>query len=212
MLSRAMLPTLLAGAAAHSNLIRPKPRNAIDSELPEWHGGKAPYVWLPGGGGQAPYPPGAANSYFPCACKNGTDVCDVAQTCLWMSVGCSIGCKECDGGSQGGANPNGKDRCGSGMTSTIDPKYRTLNRHTTPGSDEDWTRWNPWRAPGNAPVYDACGRAGGGPKPTGGHGEYTDTKYAKFGDMGSQLPHYPSGTVWEARHVTRTFLFRILLL
>ena len=66
-----------------------------------------------------------------------------------------------DGGAAGGANPNGKDRCGSGMNATInDPKYRTLNRNITAFSDEDWTRWNPWRAPGSAPVYDACGMAG----------------------------------------------------
>merc|ERR1712216_268934 len=96
----------VALASAHSSLIKPKPRNAIDSELPEWHGGKSPYVWQPHGN-------------VPCACRNGTDVCDSAQTCLWMSVGCTIGCKECDGGSQGGANPNGKDRCGSGMKATI---------------------------------------------------------------------------------------------
>ena len=94
----------IAVVAAHSNLIYPKPRNAIDSLLPEWSGGKSPYVWQPYG---AP----------PCGCTNGTDgsTCDSAQTCLWFSVGCSIGCKECDGGDTGGANPNVKDRCNSGM-------------------------------------------------------------------------------------------------
>ena len=66
-------------------------------------------------------------------------------------------------------------------------------------SAEDWTRWNPWRAPGNAPVYDPCGRAGGAGHPTPGHGEFTNTTYAKFGDLGSKvLPKYPTGTVWEA--------------
>jgi len=29
------------------------------------------------------------------------------------------------------------------------------------GTDADWTKFNPWRAPGSAPVYDPCGRAGG---------------------------------------------------
>jgi len=197
---RCVLPLLVASAAAHNMLITPKPRNAIDSELPEWSGGKAPYVWLPGGGGRAPYKPGGPNpGYFPCACRNGTETCDVAQTCLWMSVGCTIGCKECDGGSQGGANPNAKDRCGSGMKATInDPKFRTLNRNVTAGSAEDWTRFNPWRAPGNAPVFDPCGRAGGAARPTPGHGEFTNTTYAKFGDLGSKLPTYPTGTVWAA--------------
>jgi len=193
MVGHSLLLVLFARAAAHSSLIRPKPRNAIDSELPEWRDGKAPYVWQPHGD-------------IPCACRNDTEVCDVAQTCLWMSVGCTIGCKECDGGSKGGANPNGKDRCGSGMNATInDPKYRTLNRHIPSGSAEDWTRFNPWRAPGNAPVYDACGRAGGGPAPTPGHGEFTNTTYAQFGDLGSKvLPKYPTGTVWEVGAAVRT--------
>mmetsp|Transcript_26165 Transcript_26165/g.43282 ORF Transcript_26165/g.43282 Transcript_26165/m.43282 type:complete len:369 (+) Transcript_26165:58-1164(+) len=188
-----LLALFISPGAAHSSLIRPKPRNAIDSELPEWHGGKAPYVWEPHGN-------------VPCACRNGTDVCDAAQTCLWMSVGCTIGCKECDGGSKGGANPNGKDRCGSGMNATInDPKYRTLNRNVTAGSAEDWTRFNPWRAPGNAPVFDPCGRAGGASHPTPGHGEFTNTTFAKFGDLGSKvLPKYPTGTVWAAGSTVET--------
>ena len=58
-----------AGAAAHSNLIYPKPRNAIDSLLPEWSGGNAPYKWQPHGDS-------------PCACTNGTEPCESAQTCL----------------------------------------------------------------------------------------------------------------------------------
>lgn len=187
-----LLSLFLALVHGHSMMIKPKPRNAIDSELPEWSKGKAPYVWEP-------------NGDPPCACRNGTEPCESAQTCLWMSVGCTIGCKECDGGSAGGANPNGKDRCGSGKKATInDPKYRTLNRNVTAGSAEDWTRFNPWRAPGNAPVYDPCGRAGGASHPTPGHGEFTNTTYAKFGDMGSTLPRYPTGTVWAAGSAVET--------
>merc|ERR1712216_299079 len=182
----------VALASAHSSLIKPKPRNAIDSELPEWHGGKAPYVWQPHGN-------------VPCACRNGTDVCDSAQTCLWMSVGGTIGCKECDGGSKGGANPNGKDRCGSGMKATINnPLHRTINRDAVAFSEDDWTRWNPWRAPGNAPVYDSCGRAGGGPHVTGGEGVYTTTKFAKVGDFGSKLPKLSSGVVWKTGSTVET--------
>jgi len=193
MIQPCLLLSLFATPDAHSNLIRPKPRNAIDSELPEWHGGNAPYMWQP-------------NNHTPCVCRNGTDVCDSAQTCLWMSVGCTIGCKECDGGDKGGANPNGQDRCGSGMNATINlAQYRTINRDAEAGSDADWTKFNPWRAPGNAPVYDPCGRAGGGPHSTGGHGEFTDTKYAKFGDLGSKvLPKYPTGTVWKAGSTVET--------
>jgi len=188
---------ILGSAAAHSNLIYPKPRNAIDSLLPEWQGGKAPAVahWLPP---QAP-------PQLPCACANDTEICESAQTCLWFTVGTTIGCSVPDGGTQGGANPNNKDRCGSGMNATNNKKeHRTVNRDAVAFSDEDWTRWNPWRAPGNAPVYDPCGRASGGPKVTGGEGVYTTTKYAKVGDMGSQLPKLDSGVVWKAGSTVET--------
>jgi hypothetical protein len=86
-----------------------------------------------------------------------------------------------------------------------DPKHRTFNRDVEAGSEEDWTRFNPWRAPGNAPVFDPCGRASGSYKKTAGKGEFTDTKYAKLGDLGSQvLPKYDTGTVWEAGSTVET--------
>jgi hypothetical protein len=160
--------------------------------LPEWSNGSAPYVWQPYGDP-------------PCACTNGTSACESAQTCLWFSVGCSIGCKECDGGEGGFANPNIKDRCGSGKKATVnDPLYRTINRDAEAFSEDDWTRFNPWRAPGSAPVYDPCGRASGGPHATSGHGEFTNTKFANIGDMGSKLPKMPSGAVWEVGSVVET--------
>jgi len=196
-----MLRTVLLGAcvllvAAHSNLIRPKPRNAIDSLLPAWKNGTSPYVWQPGG-------------KPPCGCTNGTSVCESAQTCLWFSVGCSIGCDTCDGGTQGASNPSNKDRC-PGVNpdkkkATInDPRHRTINVDAPAGSAADWSRFNPWRAPGSAPVYDPCGRASGGPHATSGHGEFTNTTYAHMGMMGSKLPKYPSGTVWKAGSVVET--------
>ena len=182
-----------------SNLIHPKPRNAVDSNLPQWHGGLSPDKWQPYGDN-------------PCACRNGSDVCDVGQTCLWMSVGCSIGCKTCDGGTidgkSVGTNPNALDRCEGGAKPTNnDPLHRTFNRNCTGdciGTRDDFTRYNPWRAPGSAPVYDSCGRAGGGPHPTGGHGEYINTSNAQFGDMGSNLPYLDSGVVWEAGSTVET--------
>ena len=97
---------------------------------------------------------GIGNDGTPCACRNGTDVCAPAQTCLWFSVGCTIGCKECDGGDKGPSNPNKEDRCGSGMKATNnDPKSRTVNRAAEAGSNADWTKFNPWRAPGGSSVW-----------------------------------------------------------
>jgi len=197
-----VLAAVLTVAAGHSTLISPRPRNAIDSADPRWQGGKgSPDIWQSGLGpemGQA------------CACRNGSDVCNMGQTCLWMSVGCSIGCKECDGGQggHGGTNPNSQDRCNSGMRATVNnPLHRTFNRNCTAdcvGTAADWTRFNPWRAPGSAPVYDPCGRAGGGPRPTAGKGEYVDTAFASFGQLGSTLPRMPSGAVWRAGSVVET--------
>ena len=189
----------IPAATAHSNLISPKPRNAVDSNLPQWHGGLSPDKWEPYGDN-------------PCACRNGSSVCDVGQTCLWMSVGCSIGCKTCDGGmingSSVGTNPNALDRCQSGAQPTNNnPLHRTFNRNCSGaciGTRNDYTRFNPWRSPGNAPVYDPCGRAGGGPRPTGGHGEYINTSNAVFGDLGSNLPSLDSGAVWKRGSTVET--------
>eukprot|EP01044_Picomonas_judraskeda_P022042 COSAG03_NODE_5367_length_1267_cov_1.216610_2_plen_131_part_00 len=95
----------------------------------------------------------------PCACRNGSSPCASAQTCLWMSVGCSIGCKECDGGDKGTTNPNRVDRCGSGMRATNnDPRSRAINRDVEAFSANDWTRC----ACGDlsyAPVWFRCVRS-----------------------------------------------------
>ena len=111
-------------------------------------------------------------------------------------MGCSIGCKECDGGAQGGSNPSTKDRCpqdGPKKTTITKPEHRTVNREAEALSAEDWSKYNPWRAPGSAPVYDPCGRASGGPHATSGHGEFTNTTHNNIGDMGSKLPKMPTG-------------------
>jgi hypothetical protein len=129
----------------------------------------------------------------------------LAQVCAditrWVT-----GCAECDGGDKGPTNPNRHDRCGSGMKATNnDPATRTVNRAAAAGSEADWTRFNPWRAPGHAPVYDPCGRASGSYKATSGKGEFTDTKYAKLGDLGSRvLPKYDTGTVWKRGSTVET--------
>ena len=181
-----------------------------------------------------------------------------------MSVGCSLGCKECDGGTINGksvgTNPNGLDRCSSGLKpwKNNDPLKRTFNRNCSGaciGTEHDFTKYNPcvpkrplslslclsvclslslslflslfarslaretgtaresddvlvcgprWRAPGAAPTYDPCGRAGGGPRPTGGKGEYVNTSFATFGQLGSTLPKQPSGAVWRTGEVVET--------
>jgi hypothetical protein len=54
-------------------------------------------------------------------------------------------------------------------------------------------------------VARASGRASGSYKATAGKGEFTDTKYAKLGDLGSQvLRKYDTGTVWQAGSTVET--------
>merc|ERR1719428_2786650 len=64
-------------------------------------------------------------------CSNITgDACNNGQASFWYSQGCFIGCSECD-------HVSGRrqiDLCGSGLTRTIDPKYRSVNRDSVPGS------------------------------------------------------------------------------
>ena len=88
------------------------------------------------------------------------------------------------------------------MNATIcDPKLRTYNVDAPCNTDADIYRWNPWRAPGSAPVLDSCGMAGGGYVNMGGEAKYTTTKFAKTGDLGSLLPEAPTGIVWWAGSV-----------
>ena len=139
----------LAGAGAHASLIMPPSRNSIDSTLPAWEGGK--------------YPPTGWIEPYTCKCTNGSDVCNSGQSCFWFSQGCTIGCSECDG--DGRRYPN-YDHCPGEPKpppTYLDKKYWTGNFAATPGAYDDIFKFNPWRAPGHAPVFDACGMAGGSP-------------------------------------------------
>lgn len=64
------------------------------------------------------------------------------------------------------------------------------------GSKEDIYYFSPWRAPGSAPVIDACGVAGGrhlGQGPGGAGADYMNTSLSKEGDLGSQVRSPPGG-------------------
>eukprot|EP00965_Chrysotila_dentata_P218692 6190716-Pleurochrysis_carterae.AAC.1 len=78
-------------------------------------------------------------------------------SCQWFSQGCTIGCGACTGDH---THKSGSV-CNRTMAPTLPdvPKYRTFNR-ARKDPRGDWTAAHPWRAPGHAPVYDACGVAG----------------------------------------------------
>lgn len=170
-------------------LISPPSRNAlVDRDLPQLADGK----W-----------PGSTDG---CNCADPKGGCPAArgargalgQSCLWFSQGCTIGCAKCTG--QNGHTT--KSLCGSTMKPTInDPKLRTMNIHAAAGSVNDSYMYNPWRAPGSAPVEDACGMAGGTLPAHAGAGEakFMATSIAKQGDLGSKvLKPMPTGVVWTA--------------
>ena len=187
-------------ARAHSSLLVPLSRNAVDKSLAPWKGGSH---------GDGQFGP----DDFGCNCVNGTTsrgptACDVGQSCFWFSNGCSIGCKQCDGGNTSGTNPNTRDRCNSGAKATINaPQLRTYNRAAPAGSTADIYKHNPWRAPGTAPTFDACGMAGGNYVKEAGAAKYTANAFANQGDLGSKvLPPSPSGTVWRRGGTAETVI------
>lgn len=165
-----LLASCVAMVAGHGAMVQPLSRNAIDA-----------YVGV--------------NTQ---RCSNLTgDKCNNGQASFWYSQGCFIGCPTCD-------NNSGRrqvDLCGLGKKQTLtDPKHWSVNRDALPGSANDIYKHNPWRAPGAAPVMDACGLAGGSYSRSSGAeaGDYTKTQYAQHGDVGTQvlkpLPGYTPPT------------------
>jgi hypothetical protein len=87
------------------------------------------------------------------------------------------------------------------MEPTLPKEAWSMNLWAVEGSANDTYRYNPWRAPGWAPVFDACGMAGGTARKNAGPGDavFADNQFAKMGDLGSEvLLPAPSGTVWTA--------------
>eukprot|EP00038_Savillea_parva_P031980 m.92554 g.92554 ORF g.92554 m.92554 type:complete len:391 (-) comp9961_c0_seq3:1265-2437(-) len=185
MLATTLLALLTEHAAGHASLIMPVPRNAVDNDPgTPWSGGQHPAT-----GWMQPYT---------CACTNGSEpTCNSGQACFWFSQGCTIGCSKCDG--QGARIPNWDHCPNESIRPTVnDPRYLTMNQNATPGSPQDIFKFNPWRAPGRAPVFDPCGKAGGSDSMSFNAGAYNTTIYAKQGDLGSVvLKPRPSGTVWK---------------
>eukprot|EP00658_Telonema_sp_P-2_P085549 TRINITY_DN977_c0_g2_i1.p1 TRINITY_DN977_c0_g2~~TRINITY_DN977_c0_g2_i1.p1 ORF type:complete len:373 (+),score=31.12 TRINITY_DN977_c0_g2_i1:132-1250(+) len=194
----ALLTSLPFLVAAHSNVIVPRPRNAIDALTdPRFGSCSLGHGCAPLNNGQGHCDYGASCG---CQCVNGTSPCDIGQTCFWFSQGCSIGCPTCTGVKA----RDQVDICGLGMKAVVcDPRLRTYNVLAACNSEADLYRHNPWRAPGTAPVFDPCGKAGGGyPDPRGlgpGAADFINTTNAKHGDLGSEvLKPGPSQARWKA--------------
>jgi len=170
-----LLFTLVVQIAGHGAMVSPRSRNSVDYLV----GVNTPKDW-------------PSNS----ECTNITgDACFNGQADFFYSQGCFIGCDVCD-------HVSGRrqiDLCNKGTIATInDPLLRSVNRAATAGSPEDIYKHNPWRAPGLAPVADACGLAGGTPwlPEVSEAGDYTATKFAHHGMNGSLLAPLESGVTW----------------
>lgn len=111
------------------------------------------------------------------------------QQCLCPSLGlthhttqgCFIGCPACDHKS----GRRQTDLCRLGFNDTLPDYARSVNRNAVRGSEFDIYRHNPWRAPGAAPVADACGLAGGWPWGGDGAeaGNYVNTTHARYAPL-----------------------------
>ena len=79
--------------------------------------------------------------------------CVQAAKCIardrWFSQGCAAGCEACTGDP---ARP----ACSTPSAPTLAEEFRTM----APDAGGDWSRTHPWRSPGAAPVFDACGVTG----------------------------------------------------
>ena len=151
------------------------------------------------------------------------------QAALWWSQGCSIGCDYCltdpKHPDNNGSIPNGpirgnnphsdkagfrKSYCASPKTKAVLPKeYWTMNIHAVDGAVNDSYRFNPWRAPGSAPVVDPCGQAGGKFQQTRMGGDSTfskvdvDGKIYQMGDLGSKVLPATDLTTWKVGSTPR---------
>ena len=132
--------------------------------------------------------------------RAGSDGKGDGQACLWWSQGCSIGCKQCATETYGTKPITGnppqtgkagfrKRYCESTFKGTLPHYAWTLNLGAVEGSEEDSYRFNPWRAPGWAPVVDPCGQAGGeyAYQRMGGDSVFTNTTNAGKGMKGSEV-------------------------
>lgn len=155
----------LGSVDAHGNLNLPLPRNNV---------GQFP----------ADTPPGASSGP---SC--------LGDACGWFQAGCFIGCPYCSNASSGADVPSYPSTDASTanctvLAPTLPDELRTYNREGL-SPFGDWTASHPWRAPGRAPMHDACGLSGAysvGPGVSG---------YAPL-YPGSKIPAQQSPTTWAA--------------
>ena len=137
----------IGAVAGHGILAVPLSRNVVDRDDPRWAHHRIPLTNEPNGASV----PGSAgwsssDEWNEKWGSNGTSPFEPGQAALWFSQGCTIGCPACLPRVE---DPWDKDLCGKGAPPTIcKPEHRTVNIEAECGSPSDWTKHNPWRAPG----------------------------------------------------------------
>jgi hypothetical protein len=89
------------------------------------------------------------------------DASCIGDACFWYQVGCFIGCEECTGTGKV-LYPSQSDYpkfCKLAEPTNNDRATRTWFGED--GEHGDFTKYNPWRSPGKAPVHDPCGASSG---------------------------------------------------
>eukprot|EP00035_Acanthoeca_spectabilis_P021459 m.438361 g.438361 ORF g.438361 m.438361 type:complete len:394 (+) comp18227_c0_seq1:15-1196(+) len=215
----------VAAVLGHGAVTYPPPRNAIDSNQLPWSGSipqRVPFEpWCPYPSADAAASDpgrnitgknGQACFWFSNGCANGCDTCDGNTRGPIPHFQCKDGTGNssvCDVEPVPGAKIEFGPKanvCGAKqLNATVcDPKQRTVNTGAECGAADDFFFYSPWRRPGSSPVIDSCGTAGGrlpGQGDGGFGASYVNTTHAKVGDLGSQLPHMPTGVEWKAGSV-----------
>jgi len=119
-----------------------------------------------------------------------------SQVDLWFNEGCQIGCKKCKGHVRTASMINPFIYCFNhhGARPTISDDLRTYPNGSM--------QWNPWMAPGQAPVFSPCGLAAG---QAGGNypanGDVAPAGYKPGDDArnikGAVVTEWPVGSIQE---------------
>lgn len=191
-----LVATGVVGVAGHGAMINPAPRSAHGQTLDAANkcGSSNPYS--------------KAGRYAGEYCGNGC----LGDACLYYQVGCYVGCGTC---ALTGKDlyPTAADLARAGNCKPIEPTLgggdpaheRELRTHNIDNLSAmgDWTRPNPWRAPGSAGLaretFEPCGVNSGG----SAHGGLppTTAQDVPTGGPGTDLPSLGSTATWAAGSV-----------
>jgi len=171
---------LIAAVFGHGSMILPVPRNQKMTNQPTLKGNAEPIT------------------------MHQTDMGCEGYACLWFNQGCTPGCDKC-AGPAAGPDPS-KPTCKLPESwkphITWDQQKYITYAHVETNDVRDLHAPTPWRSPGEAPVFDSCGVAGGSVDHNDQGAGFTPPG-TKRGDLGTKLPvtHMTEWTIGETAEV-----------